>query len=330
MDIDRAFDDLQQEVNAPPEAVAEARRRRNLFCSAFQTDDDVVECVHSGSLARGSQKDPINDVDEIIVFDHEAHPDWGQPGPSAGEALDHVRDRVNELLGASDGTHAKEVRLARARNHCVKCWLDDPDDPDAFTVDVTPALRQADRTLLIPEKTNERWINTDPEDLIRRVRDRHAAWNHFVGLVRVLKRWGADQNTEMKSLLLEVLALHHLPEDSRQRALARFFAAATTAVRLPVEDPAGLCGEIQPDLDREAASRHFGRAAEAAWRAVEAEERGDTDEAACLWRAVFGPIFPEPPAGCGNGLRRAAIGGGAAALPARPRRTVRDAPQGGR
>ena len=34
MDIDRAFDDLQQEVNAPPEAVAEARRRRNLFCSA--------------------------------------------------------------------------------------------------------------------------------------------------------------------------------------------------------------------------------------------------------------------------------------------------------
>jgi Second Messenger Oligonucleotide or Dinucleotide Synthetase domain len=330
MDIDRAFDDLQQEVNAPPEAVAEARRRRNLFCSAFQTDDDVSECVHSGSLARGSQKDPINDVDEIIVFDQEAHPDWGSPGPSAGEALDHVRKRVRELLGASEGTHAKEVRRAEARNHTVKCWLDDPDDPDAFTVDVTPALRKEDGTLLIPEKKNEQWINTDPEDLIRRVRDRHASWNRFVGLVRCLKRWGADQKTEMKSLLLEVLALDHLPEETRQKALARFFAAASQAVLLPVKDPAGLCGEIQPNLDRSAASQHLERAAEAAWRAVEAEERGDTDEAACLWRSIFGPIFPEPEAGCGNGDGRRIAAGAAAAIPARPKRTVRDAPQGGK
>lgn len=328
MNIDRAFDDLQQEVNAPPEAVAKARRRRNLFCSAFQTDDDVSGCVHSGSLARGSQKDPINDVDEIIVFRREAHPDWGEPGASAGRALDHVQRRVHELLGVNDGTFAKEVRLAQARNHTVKCWLDDPDDPDAFTVDVTPALRESDGTLLIPEKANERWINTDPEDLIQRVADRHAEWNRFVGLVRCIKRWGEDQKTEMKSLLLEVLALHHLPQDTRQKALARFFTTATGAVLGPVEDPAGLCGEIQPDLDRAAASQHFQRAAEAAWRAVEAEERGDTDEAACLWRSIFGPIFPAPPGGCGNGASGAAVGGLAAAIPARPRRTVRDAPQG--
>src|SRR5215216_2170040 len=98
MDIDAAFDDLQTEVNASPEAVKEARRRRNLFCDAFSGDDDVSKCVHSGSLARGSQKDPINDVDEIIVFDRDAHPDWGSPGPSAGEALDHVHKRVRELL----------------------------------------------------------------------------------------------------------------------------------------------------------------------------------------------------------------------------------------
>jgi Second Messenger Oligonucleotide or Dinucleotide Synthetase domain len=329
MDIETAFDTLQQNVNAPPDAVAEARRRRNMFCDSFSGDDDVTECVHSGSLARGSQKDPINDVDEIIVFDQEAHPDWGQLGFSAGEALDHVRDRVNELLGTTNGTHARQVRLARSRSHSVKCWLDDPDDPDAFTVDVTPALRRDDGTLLIPEKANERWINTDPEDLIERVRELHAAWNRFVGLVRCLKRWAADQPTEMKSLLIEVLALDHLPVDTRQRALARYFTAASQAVRLPVVDPAGLCGEIQPDLDREAASQDFAKAAEAAWRAVEAEGRDDTDEAACLWRAIFGDIFPEPPGGCGNGRGRGPAAA-AAAIPARPRRQVRDAPQGGK
>jgi hypothetical protein len=330
VDINAAFDQLQEEVNAPPEAVEEARRRRNLFCAAFMGDDDVTGCVHSGSLARGSQKDPIKDVDEIIVFDPEAHPDWGQPGPSAGEALDHVRARVNDLLGATNGTSAKEVRLAQPRNHSVKCFLDDPNDPDAFTVDVTPALRMPDGTLLIPEKANDQWIKTDPEDLVARVRARHAAWSRFVGLVRCLKRWAADQPTEMKSLLIEVLALDHLPEDTRQRALARYFTSAAQAVLMPVEDPAGLCGEIQPDLDRRAASQDFTKAAEAAWRAVEAEDRGDTDEAACLWRTIFGDIFPAPPGGCGNGAGRAAAAAGAAALPARPRRTVRDAPQGGK
>lgn len=326
MDISKAFDDLQTEVNAPPESVKEARRRRDLFRDAFDGDDDVTETVPSGSLARGSQKDPVHDVDVIIVFDPDEHPDWGSPGPSAGASLDHVQARVHALLGETDGSFAKEVRLAEPRNHSVKCWLDDPQVKGAFTVDVTPALRQEGQTLLIPEKQSSRWIPTAPEYLVQLVADRHANWNRFVPLVRDLKRWGADQKTDMKSLLLEVLAVDHLPEEERPQALAQFFAAAANAVLLPVEDPAGLCGEIQPDLDRTATARHLTKAAEAAWRAVEAEGRGDTERAACLWREVFGDIFPEPAGGCGNGTALAA--GAAAVTIARPRRPVRDAPQG--
>jgi hypothetical protein len=326
MDLSKAFDDLQTVVNAPPESVRKARRRRDLFRDAFGGDDDVTESVPSGSPARGSQKDPIHDVDVIIVFDPEAHPDWGTPGPSAGAALDHVQSRVHDLLGETDGTFAKEVRLAQPRNHSVKCWLDDPEVEGAFTVDVTPALRQEGQTLLIPEKNSNRWIQTAPEYLIQLVADRHSSWSLFVPLVRDLKRWGADQKTDITSLLLEVLALDHLPEAERPQALAQFFAAAANGVLLPVEDPAGLCGEIQPELDRMAAAQHLTKAAEAAWRAVEAEGRGDTDRAACLWRTVFGDIFPEPPGGCGNGTALAA--GAAAATSVRPRRRVRDAPQG--
>jgi hypothetical protein len=327
MDLDKAFDDLQRAVNASPEAVKEARRRRDLFRDAFATEADVVETVPSGSLARGSQKDPIHDVDVIVIYDAAAHPDWGTPGASAGDALDHVQGRVHALLGVSEGTFAKEVRLAQTRNHSVKCWLDDPEDDNAFTVDVTPALRQQGETLLIPEKQSSDWVPTAPELLIRLVAARHSSWNRFVPLVRDLKRWGADQQSEMKSLLLEVLALHHLPEGERPESLARFFTAAATAVLKPVEDPAGLCGEIQPDLDRAAAAQDFTKAAESAWRAVEAEARGDTDHAACLWRAVFGEIFPEPEGGCGNGTAAAAGVAAAISIP-RPRRPVREAPQG--
>lgn len=327
MDINNAFDDLQTEVNAPPVAVQKARQRRNLFIDAFDGDEGVVERLPSGSLARGSQKDPIHDVDVIIVYDEDAFPEWGKPGASAEDALRHVQGRVTALLGETDGSFAKEVRRAEVRNHSVKCWLDDPNAKGAFTVDVAPALRREEELLSIPERLSREWINTAPEYLIRIVKEKHADWNKFVGLIRVVKRWGSDQPTEMKSLLLEVLALDHLKEDERPKALAKFFTAGTTAVRLPVLDPAGVCGEIQPDLDRSAAADDFSRAAEAAWRAVEAEARGDTNRAACLWRVVFGPIFPEPPGGCGNG--GAAVVGGATAIsvPRRPR-PVQEAPQG--
>jgi hypothetical protein len=124
----------------------------------------------------------------------------------------------------------------------------------------------------------------------------------------------------MKSLVIEVLALDLLPVTDRPTAVARFFAAAQEAVWSPVVDPAGLCGEIQPDMDRGAASSALASAADAAARAVEADARGEGRRAMCLWRDVFGDIFPEPFGGCGAG--------GVALIPAVPRRKVVDAPQG--
>lgn len=328
MDINAAFDTLQSNINAPMEAVERARRRRNLFRTAFEPEEDVAEVFPSGSFARGSQRDPIHDVDMVVAYHQASHLGWGLPGTSAGDALDHVQQRVRALLGATEGMVAKEVRLATPRNHSVKCFLDDPEDENAFTVDAMPALRQDDGTLLIPEKNSTCWVPADPEDLIERVAKRHADWNRFVGLVRVLKRWADDHDTYIKSLVIEVLALDHLPEDTRPKAIAAFFTAAANAIWLPVCDPAGLCGEIQSDLDRTAAAAQFEQAAEEAWRAVQAQDRGDTDEAACRWRKVFGPIFPEPEGGCGGDGKVIAAVGAIAATPRR--RPVRNAPQGGR
>jgi hypothetical protein len=116
MNIETAFDQLQEVAAADPDQVRTARERRELFRTAFNLESDVAEVVPSGSLARKTQRDPINDVDLIIVFEVEEHPDWGNPGTSAGEALDYLGERVHELLGASNGSVAQEVRLARPNN----------------------------------------------------------------------------------------------------------------------------------------------------------------------------------------------------------------------
>jgi hypothetical protein len=335
---DAAFNGYQGIVNADPAHVREARDRRNVFCRAFATLPGCVEQIPSGSLARGTQRDPIHDVDLIMVFDPAEHPEWdGSPG-TAGAALEYTRGQVKALLGIVDGTYAKKVRNTLLRNHVVKCFLDDPDDADAFVVEVMPAQRVAGG-LLVPERKNDRWITVNPEYLIAAVAHRHEEWNKFAPMGRVVKAWKDHVGLDMKSLVAEVLVLNTLPQSargselSRSAALKGFFTAAATAVMNGVCDPAGLCGEIQPDLDRAAVRFKMLEAADLAARACSAEADGDHDRAICLWRTVFGPDFPEPPGGCaGSGSSGKAGVAGAAVISApafvRPRPKVKEAPQG--
>ncbi|MFG2485013.1 hypothetical protein ACGFSI_19940 [Streptomyces virginiae] len=187
MRIDEAFDDFQRSVNEDVSQTRLARDRRDLFKRVLISEPDVTEAFGSGSLRRSTQLRPINDVDIVAVYDAAQHPDWGSAGLSAEHALNHNRSQVNRLLGKTNGSYGNEVRLALPRNHAVKCFLDDPDDENAFTVDVMPALRQADDTLLIPEKLTQTWVPADPEHLINLVADRQRDWEHFRPLVRVLK-----------------------------------------------------------------------------------------------------------------------------------------------
>lgn len=317
MSVNDAFKAFQDVVNADITAVKEARTRRDLFKEAFGPLPDVDEVIPSGSLARGTQKDPIRDVDVIIVFNGDDHPDWGEPGASAKDALDYTREHVHGLLGATKGTHAQEVRLARWRNHAVKCFLDDPQDPDAFTVDAMPTLRR-DGKLLIPQATSKEWIYADPEYLITEVASKHAAWNKFAGTVRMLKWWAAEQKIKIKSLVMEVLALQFLPTDSSQpSAIAQFFVSAAYHIEggSEVLDPAQLCGPIQSDLDYEKFADRLASARAGAAKAIQAQVNNDANAAIRQWGTVFGDDFPSP------------AKSGPMVVPPLPR-PVKDTPQG--
>jgi len=331
MDITQAFTELHKVADADRAQVREGRRRRDLFHDAFCPEDDVDDVIPSGSLARSTQRDPINDVDVIIIYHQDQHPDWGQPGESAKAALDHTAGRTHALLGG-DGTVAQEVRLARPGNHAVKCFFDDPETPGAFTVDAMPALRLADGTLLVPEKESQNWINTNPELLIERVADRHGEWDLFRPMVRVLKLWKDVQDTSLKSLTVEVMVLNNMPvAPSAPQAVYRFFNTIDKQIGVPVMDPAGLCGPTQREIDWAKAGEAIRHAARASWEAVTAQNDGDTDRAACLWHSIFGDAFPQPPGGCekadGNGAGKLGAGLviGVGSVTPRP---VKDAPQG--
>lgn len=324
MSLGAAFDDFQKRVDADPTQVKEARERRETFKGALGAESDILEVWGSGSLRRSTHIGPkIHDLDLVVVFKDGEYPAWGEPGDSAGDALDVLGGKVNKLLGATNGTVEKLVRIASPRNHAVKCFIDLPGAPMGFTVDAMPALNR-DGALLIPEENSSKWIAADPQYLVAEIKKRNEDWEYFLRMVRVLKAWRkrAEVDGKVKSLVMEVLALHHLPDGySRPEALRRFFtAAATTVGNGPVTDPAGLCGEIQPDLDRIGLRDSLLDAADLADQACDAADGGYTDDAKKLWREVFGNDFPAP-----QGKPKTSP---ALIVPAVAPRPIKDAPQG--
>ncbi|WP_204982020.1 SMODS domain-containing nucleotidyltransferase [Mycobacterium kansasii] len=293
-----AFNAYQQTIDADPAHVELARERRDVFIGALEKVDDVKGIVNSGSLERRTQLEPIHDVDLILVFDTSAVPEWGSPGSSSDYALARAHDEVVARLGLSRGTDSKLVRRADTRDHAVKCFVDPPDDEHPFTVDVMPVIRQADNTLLIPSTKAQEWSTADPEYLIDKVRRHHEEWSFFRPMVRLLKNWRKSVNSEtrIKSLVMEVLALQCLPHaGNRPEALRQFFSAAAVQVNLGVEDAAGHCGPIQPDLDIVALRDALLDAADLAGRACDQAARTDVDGAQRTWQELFGPDFPAPP-----------------------------------
>ena len=93
MNVSSTFAAFQTNGNADKGQVTTARARRSTFEDAVAADPTWSR---SSRLARwqGTHKDPIHDVDTIVVFDQEAYPDSGkarrlggggaQPHPAIG------------------------------------------------------------------------------------------------------------------------------------------------------------------------------------------------------------------------------------------------------
>lgn len=346
MTPETAFSAYESIVNAEPERLVDARLRRDAFVGAFESEDDVIDARPIGSLARKTQKSPLNDVDILVVFDGAHHPGWGTTvcDGTAAEAIAGAADRTKALLGPDgskiellnpDGGNELNVRLARKRRHSVKCFLDNVGEEDSFTVDVVAAISHPDHGVWIPERNLDNdaagiWIRSDPDHLVACAKTLQTEWELWIPCVRLLKYWNSETNVGMSSLYVEVLAHTALPtNETRSKALARFFQAAEMQISSELSDPAGLCGPIQADLDVEYARGCLEDAAVLAWEAVTAEADGRDDDAVCAWRSLFGDDFPAPPSGCDGSLAKAAAG--STAIRTRPRdtpRRVKNSPQG--
>lgn len=125
------------------------------------------------------------------------------------------------------------------------------------------------------------------------------------------------QDIKVKSLVMEVLALDHMPTSQIRRNEEFLRDAFHVESGMLVEDPAGICGPIQTDLKYVEFGGRLRAAARAASLAVAAQASNKEDAAVSYWGEVSGDDFPKPPKSIS----------GPAAVAAVPR-PVKDTPQG--
>jgi hypothetical protein len=276
---------------------------------ALKKCPDVVRVIQSGSLARDTGVGPIHDIDLIVVFREQAHQDWKGAG-SAASALNYLQVTIGKTL---QGGLFGLIRDTELRNHVVKATSSSSVGqfvglmPDTPPIDVMPAIQVGSR-LSVPERLTDRWIETDPERLIKMVEARQRQWSNFNQVVKMIKVWAGNHDLKMKSLAVEAMVLKYLPQPglfesmSCTQAVARFFEAARDADITGLKDPCGLSGEIDKNFNYGKLRDALKISARDARAAVEAElawenrhsARESLVHPAVHWRKVFGKDFPVP------------------------------------
>lgn len=315
MESDDGFRSFSDEIASDPIGVLLAKWRRDAFIRKLMQLPDVVEVIPSGSLARGTHIGPVHDVDLIVVFDSDQHPDYGIKGrtkkaeESAAAAITHLEGALLEQLHPWRGAAGGLGKETEQRRHVVKYngdWTGPFKDyiPTAPPVDVMPAVREGSH-LLIPERETG-WIDADPERLIRQVAQRQREWKYFTEVTGMVKAWAKLNDLKIKNLAVEVMVLKYCPRPrlfetlSVGDAVARLFEAAAKAHLTSLRDPAGRCGEIDPNINFGRLRRALDDASGLAELAMDAEHAwknrhyavGEVIHPDVYWRKLFGKKYP--------------------------------------
>jgi hypothetical protein len=175
VDVDTALDKFNEVImpSAAQRRIANARIEH--FTEILNEINSGITVLRAGSWVRDTSLGPIHDVDLIVVFPANLHPDWDGGSGTAELALGQVDKAIQDRLNTRYGL--PYVWKTQLRNHVVKCYIDSSmatESPTAkgFSVEVMPAIRSGS-TLRAPECRDDRWCTVDPEHLKEQSGRRH-------------------------------------------------------------------------------------------------------------------------------------------------------------
>ncbi len=263
---------------------------RAVMDAAFEIDEDFL----TGSYARWTKTKPLKDVDIFCVLgDAERH--YRQSPPAT--LLGSVEKRLVEEYG-------REKVSCQRRSCCVDFGVQEDEYGETggqvMSFDVIAAFKKDDHYEIPDTAVAGGWTETNPRVHAEKALRAQEAYNgEWKGLVRMMKKWNAEQAKPIKpSFLIEVMALDvlHPPfGGDHRRELQGFFASLADRILEDWPDPAGLGPDVSDRMgaaERRAAREQLQTAEAQVAAALQLERAGRTGDALRVWRQLFGKLFP--------------------------------------
>jgi len=285
--IAAAFNDFDERIKPTPALEIKVKQRtENVVSSlknAFPSTSDMRFSASYvvGSFGRATASKPFTDVDLLVrlVVDDGL---WTQTyAADSSKFLYRVRTSLS-----STSTVAK----IGARGQAVRLFYS-----DGLYVDVAAVEKYNTGAFAIPDGTGG-WLSTNPLKHSEYLNDRNRQLGgNLKRFIQVVKQWNRAHSSYLSSFHLEMLAARSFSTlgTNRREALKVFFNH--NHYNLSVQDPAGYSGDLSSYLTmsaRQAVNDNITSAYTRAVNAIAAENRGDHQEAICLWRVILGSDFP--------------------------------------
>jgi len=270
------------------EEVAAAKAAHEKVREQLRTDTESKEAHKdtflSGSYARHTAINEINDVDVICIFD-----------------IDHLNTQPDVVLAWTQSILARYYKETRPQGRSVGAqgakgvWLD--------IVPASPMLAD-DGPLWIPDREARAWVQTHPKGQIAAATDKNKVTNgYFVQVVKLMKFWRDRLPTEsckLKSYILECLIQRSIGYPSSHAAAVvnvlegienTYGAYRNTGVVPTISDPGYASVNVAKHWQPKDFTEFMVKVKAAAILARSAFDSQDEAASRKLWRQVFGSQF---------------------------------------
>lgn len=100
MTVNESFEEARRRIAVPDDVLKEAQKRRDEIRDIVEEEFDTLRTFGSGSLAHGSQNDPLNDADAGVVLDRRVSiAEWTAELPEGAPCLFPSRKRDKSAAG---------------------------------------------------------------------------------------------------------------------------------------------------------------------------------------------------------------------------------------
>jgi hypothetical protein len=289
VELGNDFKDFLSSIQPDDDEVAAAKAAHEQVRDELRTDSESKDAHEdtflSGSYARRTAINDINDVDVICILD-----------------IDRNITPPEVLLSWVEGIVSKYYKEVRPQGRSIGAegkggvWLD--------IVPATP-VSAADGPLWIPDREVKQWVQTHPKGQIAACNERNKTTNgYFVQVVKLLKAWRdrlPTKSCQLKSYILESLIHKTIGTSPSSHAGAivnvlegiesSYGAYRGTNIVPAITDPGNPSVIVTKHLPAKEFDDFMIQVKSGAQVARSAFDNNDESSSRKLWRQLFGSQF---------------------------------------